>query len=108
MDADPERDPWSGRIGVAGLAQQTLGSLYGARGVQLAGEQRDEQADDLVADELVDQGVVFDEHLRPGLVEAVDQGAERRPGRSFGQFRRAPHVGEQHRELDLRARDAAL
>ena len=58
MDAGTDRHPRPVRIGVAGLPQQVLRRRDGPGDEALTGQQREEERDQLVADELVDESVV--------------------------------------------------
>src|SRR5216684_2236187 len=62
----------------------------------------DKQRHHLVADQLVDDRVVADEHLRGGAVEAVEQSRVRAGLEPFAQCGRTAHVGEEDGDVYLR------
>ena len=68
----------------------------------VVGERRDEDPDDLVADELVDDAVMSDEDARRDVIEAVEKGPECRRRDPLRQGRRAADIGEQEGRVDLR------
>jgi hypothetical protein len=57
--------------------EQREGSLDRTRRMALAGQERDEHGDELVADELVDDAVVVEDGRGCGRVELVEESAER-------------------------------
>ena len=61
---------------MAGRVEQRARRSDRLRGMLVVGERRDEDPDDLVADELVDDAVVGDENARGDIVEAVEKGPE--------------------------------
>ena len=69
---------------VTGDFEQPLGSVDGVAGVLLAGVGRDEDTDDLVADELVDDRVEVDQHRERLVVETAHQGSELGRAHAFG------------------------
>ena len=87
---------------VAGLAEELARGVDGRRGVVEAAHPRDEQANHLVPDELVDDRLSVDEYAGGHLVEAVEQVREVARRHPLGDACRAAHVSEQHRQLDLR------
>ena len=61
MHTGADRHPRPARLLVARGAKQLLGSGDRSRGVPLTGEQREEEGNQLVADELVDVSVVLED-----------------------------------------------
>ena len=92
--ADQDR-PHGGRLGVGGLVGQVEGRADTGSGVVWTADPAEEQADHLVADELVDDAVVVDDGPGREPVEAVEEGVELRWPHLLGQRRRAPYIGEQ-------------
>ena len=93
---------------MARRAQQCQRSLDRLSGVGLCRERGHEQGDDLVADELVDDCVVLDEHPRRDVIEAVQQAPKRAGADPLRDGGRAADVGEQEAGLDLGAALARL
>jgi hypothetical protein len=85
-----------------GRTQERLRGLDRQHGVLVLREGRDEQADDLVADELVDDRVMVHEDARGGFVEPVELAPKFGRAHSLRQRRRAPNIGEEEARLDLR------
>ena len=102
VDPDPDRDPRRLAV-VAGRAQESDPRVDGPPRVIGARQGRHEEADDLVTDELVDDGLVHHEDLGGDGVEAIEQRAECRGGHRLGQPSRAADVGEEQAALHLRA-----
>jgi hypothetical protein len=71
--------------------------------MHLSREAGNEQGYHLVADELVDDPVPLVDHACGGAVEARDELGEVVRRHPLCERRRASHVGEQKRELDLRS-----
>src|SRR5439155_26965760 len=67
------------------------------------GERRDEDSDDLVANELVDDAVMSHEDVCGDVIEAVEKGPECRWRDPVDDGRGAPDIGEQEGRVDLRA-----
>ena len=74
----------------------------------LAAEGRDEDRDDLVPDELVEDGVVVVEDRCSRVVEPVEQATERGRAHLLGQRGRSADVGEEKAAVDLGPAVAAL
>src|SRR6266511_5412159 len=104
----PEWNPGAFGGSVARGAEQLLGSLDRALGVLLTGHERDEQPHDLVAHELLDDGIALDQNLARHLVEVVHEPGEIECRHLPGELARAANVGEQHRQLDLPATDLVI
>jgi hypothetical protein len=85
------------------LARERARCLDRAGSVTLTAQEREEHRDQLVADELVDEAVVVEDHRRGGVVEAVHELAEVGGRHPLGERRRAADVGEEHGDLDLGA-----
>ena len=94
------------RVGGA-VGQVERGPDAGA-GMVGAAHPTEEQADDLVTDELVDEPVVVDDGAGRELVEAVEESMELRGPHLLAQCRRAAHVREQERARDLDTGQPAL
>ena len=75
VDADPGRRPW--RIGVvAGGPHELAGGEDRIASVVAVGQGRDEDADDLIAGELVNDRVVVDQGCACGGIEPIHARAE--------------------------------
>ena len=68
----------------------------------------EEEADHLVADELVDQAVVIEDRRRPDPVEVTEEVVEFCGSHPFAHSGRAPDVREEQADRDLGARRADL
>ena len=110
MDAGADGDPAGARcIGPADVVQEDAGPAATAFAAWSLPEiARDEQADGLVADELVDDPVVRGDRARREAVEVVQQGRELGRAESLPERRRAPDVGEQRRDPAPRRGDLEL
>ena len=103
----------SGSHGPSGERDRSRAEATAAASTRLAsvvppGQEREEQADDLVSHELLDDRVRLEQHLARGSIEAVHQTSEVEDGHLPGELARASDVGEQHRELNLSTGDLAV
>jgi hypothetical protein len=71
--------------------------------MELARERRDEDPDDLVTDELVDDRVVLDEHMRARVGESTHECPHLGGSHALSERRRATHVGAEVAAVDLRS-----
>src|SRR5439155_26631887 len=101
VHARTDRDPGPLRRAVARDTEQLLSGSDRARSVLGPGQERDEQSDDLVADELLDDRVTLDQDPARLAVEAIHQPREIDHRHLPSELARASDVGEQHRDLDL-------
>ncbi|HET9520297.1 MAG TPA: hypothetical protein VFO73_04550 [Candidatus Limnocylindrales bacterium] len=101
MDARTDRDPWLAAV-VAGLGHQCPRGVDRAHGVLVAGQGRHEDADDLVADELVDDGVVFDEDARGNVEEPLHEVPDLDWSQVLAERGGPADVGEEQAALDFR------
>jgi hypothetical protein len=108
VDAGAEREPRTVGGAVARRAQQRDRGVHRAARVLLADEEGDEQADHLVADELLDDRVVLDEDVRRLAVETVHEARELDRRHRARDLARPSDVGEQHRDIDFPAADLAV
>jgi len=91
-------------VGVAlDLAQESMRGLDGSTRMIRAGDTGDEEGDDAVTDHLLDDAAPAPDDVPGKVVEAAHLLAERRRGQALRQGRRAAHVGEQDRHLELAA-----
>src|SRR5207244_9286779 len=81
--------------------QQVGRGQDGAASVLGAGDAGDEQRHDLVADELVDDGVVTDQDGRGRAIEVVHEVGEGASADALAQSAGVPHVGEEHGDVEL-------
>ena len=88
---------------MASGAQQVAGRVDPLARVIPLGQRGDEDADDLIADELVDDRVVRDQGCGSGGIETIHVGTEVGHGHRLGQLCRTANVGEQQRAVDLGA-----
>ena len=83
-----------------GLGEELTRGVDRRRGVVEPAHPRDEQAHDLVPDELVDDRLAVHEDAGGDLIEAVEQVREVARRHPLGHAGRAAHVSEQHRSRD--------
>jgi hypothetical protein len=100
--ADRYRSLWR-RVWLPCARHELDRSVQPGTRVVLAADATEEQADDLVADHLVDQSVVAEDRLRSEAVEPSQVVAELGRRQSFPEGGRAADVGEQQRHRDLSA-----
>ena len=103
VDAGTQRDPWSGLASVAGGPQEFHGGVDRMRRVVVTGQDRQEQPDHLVADELVDDAVACHEAVRRLPVEPAQEVLEGARSHRLREAGRPTHVREEQAELDLGA-----
>src|SRR5439155_25552367 len=105
MHACTERDPRPIRRPVAGDAEQLLGGFDRARGMFRAGQEGDEQTNDLVAHELLDDRVTLDQDAARLAVEAVHQPREVDHRHLPCELARPSDIREEHRDLNFAPAD---
>ncbi len=103
VDGHSERNPRIVSRPVPRSLKEAPGRIDGPARVVRSGDPRNEQTDGLVANELVEERVVLDQHVRGRPVEPVHQVAELRGTHRAGQTARASDVGEHQGQLDLSA-----
>src|SRR5919198_4259626 len=102
MNSCTHRDPRPIGLPVAGFAQERPRGVDCVSRMTLTGEAGNEDADDLVADELVDDRVLVDQEPRRRVIETVHEPAEVGRAHLPGKTGRTTNVGEQHADVDLR------
>ena len=104
-----QRDGTHGRSGRSpGPGQEVERRIDRRRLMVRTRDATEEQPDHLVADELVDEAVVAEDHVRRDPIERVQEGAELARAQPLADRRRPPDIGEQETDRDLGARDAEL
>jgi hypothetical protein len=99
--AHPERHAHVAVVTRVAELQQARPRLDRPADVVPAGEAGREDRRDLVADQLLDQGVGVDQDGGRGAVEAIDHGGEVPRRQALGERRRPAYVDEQHRHVGL-------
>ena len=100
--------PAAGRVGLPDPGEQRPGCPDRRRRVTGSRDSAEEQADRLVADELVDDPVAAQDRPRRQPVEAVEERPELGRAQALADAGGASDVGEQQAHRDLRAVDADL
>jgi hypothetical protein len=100
MDANPDGHPRRG-LTAARCVDQRAGGGDGSTRVVRAGKRWNEDADRLVADEPVDDGIVLDEHPRRRIEEAIHDCVDLGRSHRFGHGRGPAHVREHQAAADL-------
>ena len=105
--ADRDRTRW-GRVRTGRLLGEVQGGTNGCGLMPRSADPAEEQADDLIADDLVHDAVVRLDCLRPQPVEEVQEGMERRRSQPLAERRRPTDVGEEQGHGDLDAAEPLL
>jgi hypothetical protein len=76
MDPGAEGQPWAFGRSIPGSNQERTGCIDGSPSMIRSCEEGQEQTDDRIAHELLDDRIVFDEHIHRDSVEAVHEPGE--------------------------------